>query len=256
MNAQETIESVVADQLEPATRSKFRRDDVITKIDNDEIKDLKGLQKKAKKAPGRVKIAVARKEKDEVSDIEIEGVLAEALSADKKTGTMQVSDLGITVQNLTPEKAELLGVGDRRGVVVTDVGRVARNRFPAFSVGDTLNVHVRIIEAEKERIQVYQGVLIAENGRGVNRTITVRRIVANEGVERIFPLHSPRIAKIEVVRRGDARRAKLYYLRKRVGKSRRLRDQRRGLKHVQADKRPLAQVEEITEPDETADQET
>ena len=104
--------------------------------------------------------------------------------------------------------------------------------IPFFSVGDTLNVHVRIIEGDKERIQVYQGVLIAEKGRGINRMITVRRIVANEGVERIFPLHSPRIAKIEIVRRGDARRAKLYFLRDRVGKSRRLRDQRRGLKHV------------------------
>ncbi|MCZ6834838.1 MAG: 50S ribosomal protein L19 [Planctomycetota bacterium] len=102
-----------------------------------------------------------------------------------------------------------------------------------FSVGDTINVHYRIIEGEKERIQVYQGVLIADKNRGVNRMITVRRIVANEGVERIFPLHSPRIAQIEVVRRGDARRAKLYYLRDRVGKSRRLRDQRRGLKHIQ-----------------------
>ncbi|MEE2908649.1 MAG: 50S ribosomal protein L19 [Planctomycetota bacterium] len=103
--------------------------------------------------------------------------------------------------------------------------------FANFSVGDTIDVHVRIIEGDKERIQVYQGVLIAEKGRGINRTITVRRIVANEGVERIFPLHSPRIAKIEVVRRGDARRAKLYFLRNRVGKARRLRDQRRGLKH-------------------------
>ena len=112
--------------------------------------------------------------------------------------------------------------------------------FPAFGVGDTLNVHVRIIEGDKERIQVYQGVLIAEHGRGVNRTITVRRIVANEGVERIFPLHSPRIAKVEVVRRGDARRSKLYFLRQRVGKSRRLRDQRRGLKHVQDDRRKSA----------------
>lgn len=101
-----------------------------------------------------------------------------------------------------------------------------------FSVGDTINVHYRIIEGEKQRIQVFQGVLIAARGRGVNRMITVRRIVANEGVERIFPLHSPRIAKLEVVRRGDARRAKLYYLRERVGKSRRLRDQRRGLKNV------------------------
>ncbi|MBG79934.1 MAG: 50S ribosomal protein L19 [Phycisphaerae bacterium] len=99
------------------------------------------------------------------------------------------------------------------------------------TVGDTIDVHVRIIEGEKERIQVFQGVVIAEKGRGINRTMTVRRIVANEGVERVFPVHSPRIAKIEVVRRGDARRAKLYFLRNRVGKSRRLRDQRRGLKH-------------------------
>ncbi len=103
---------------------------------------------------------------------------------------------------------------------------------PYFTVGDTLNVHVRIIEGEKERIQVFQGVLIADKGRGINRMLTVRRIVANEGVERIFPLHSSRVAKVEVVRRGDARRAKLYFLRKRIGKSRRLRDQRRCLKHT------------------------
>lgn len=108
----------------------------------------------------------------------------------------------------------------------------AGDELSNFSVGDTIDVHVRIIEGDKERIQIFQGVLIAEKGRGVNRTITVRRIVANEGVERIFPLHSPRIAKIELVRRGDARRAKLYFLRNRVGKARRLRDQRRGLKHV------------------------
>jgi large subunit ribosomal protein L19 len=107
--------------------------------------------------------------------------------------------------------------------------------IPAIQVGDTINVSVRIIEGEKERIQVYQGVLIARRGSGINETITVRRIVANEGVERIFPLQSPRIASIEVVRHADARRAKLYYLRNRVGKSRRLRDQRRGLKHIEAE---------------------
>ncbi|MEY3021510.1 MAG: ribosomal protein [Planctomycetota bacterium] len=104
--------------------------------------------------------------------------------------------------------------------------------LPKFSVGDTIDVHYRIIEGDKERIQVFQGVLLSDTGRGIHRMITVRRIVANEGVERSFPLHSPRLAKLEVVRRGDARRAKLYYLRDRFGKSRRLRDQRRGLKHV------------------------
>ena len=108
----------------------------------------------------------------------------------------------------------------------------ADDALPSFSVGDTIDVHYLIVEGEKERIQVFQGVLIGDKGRGVNRTITVRRIVANEGVERIFPLHSPRIAKIEVVRHGDARRAKLYYLRDRIGKARRLRDRRRGLKWV------------------------
>jgi large subunit ribosomal protein L19 len=107
-----------------------------------------------------------------------------------------------------------------------------QDAFPEFSVGDTIDVHYLIVEGDKERVQVFQGVLIGVKGRGVNRTITVRRIVANEGVERIFPMHSPRIAKIEVVRHGDARRAKLYFLRERIGKARRLRDRRRGLKWV------------------------
>ncbi len=102
-----------------------------------------------------------------------------------------------------------------------------------MTIGDTVDVHYRIVEGDKERVQIFQGVLIGMKGRGINRTLTVRRIVANEGVERIFPLHSPRIGKIEVVRRGDARRAKLYYLRERIGKARRLRDRRRGLKWVQ-----------------------
>jgi len=105
--------------------------------------------------------------------------------------------------------------------------------LPKFSVGDTIDVHYKIIEGDKERIQVFQGVLLSDTGRGIHRMITVRRIVANEGVERSFPVSSPRVAKIEVVRRGDARRAKLFYLRDRFGKSRRLRDQRRGLKHVE-----------------------
>lgn len=104
--------------------------------------------------------------------------------------------------------------------------------LPTLSIGDTINVHCRIVEGDKERIQVFQGVLIGRRGRGVNEMITVRRIVDDQGVERIFPLNSPRIAKYEVVRRGDARRAKLYFLRERVGRSRRLRDRRRGLKHV------------------------
>lgn len=105
--------------------------------------------------------------------------------------------------------------------------------LPRFDVGDTINVHARIVEGEKERVQVFQGVLISRKGRGINEMITVRRIVDNIGVERTWPLNSPLIAKFEVVRRGDARRAKLYFLRERVGKSRRLRDRRRGMKHVE-----------------------
>ena len=106
--------------------------------------------------------------------------------------------------------------------------------LPRFDVGDTINVHCRIVEGDKERVQVFQGVAIARRGRGVNEMVTVRRIVNDEGVERVFPVYSPRIAKFEVVRRGDARRAKLYFLRDRQGKKRRLRDRRRGIKHIQA----------------------
>jgi len=115
--------------------------------------------------------------------------------------------------------------------------------LPKFSVGDTIDVHYKIIEGDKERIQVFQGVLLADTGRGIHRMITVRRIVANEGVERSFPVSSPRVAKIEVIRRGDARRAKLFYLRDRFGKSRRLRDQRRGLKHTEGASAPAASAE-------------
>lgn len=98
--------------------------------------------------------------------------------------------------------------------------------IPDMRVGDTVDVHYRIIEGDKERVQRFQGVLISLKGRGINRMMTVRRIVANEGVERIFPVHSPRVGKIEVLRRADVRRAKLYYLRSRTGKSRRLREDR------------------------------
>jgi large subunit ribosomal protein L19 len=108
-----------------------------------------------------------------------------------------------------------------------------KSDLPRFDIGDTLNVHQRIVEGDKERVQVYQGVLISRKGGGMNEMITVRRIVDNIGVERTWPVNSPLIAKIEVVRRGDARRSKLYYLRDRVGKSRRLRDRRRGMKHVE-----------------------
>jgi large subunit ribosomal protein L19 len=95
-----------------------------------------------------------------------------------------------------------------------------------FAIGDTVDVHTRILEGEKERIQIFNGVVIAKSGAGSREMFVVRRIVAGEGVERKFPLHSPKIAKIEVKRSGVSRRAKLYYLRDRSGKSTRLREKR------------------------------
>ena len=89
---------------------------------------------------------------------------------------------------------------------------------PTFNPGDTINVHVRVVEGDKERIQQFQGVVIGKRGGGLNTTFTVRKISDGVGVERIFPLHSPRIAKIEKVKDGKVRRAKLYYLRKLAAK--------------------------------------
>lgn len=97
---------------------------------------------------------------------------------------------------------------------------------PEFEIGDTVDVHTKILEGEKERIQVFSGVVIARNGSGTREMFTVRRIVAGEGVERKFPVHSPRIAKVEVKRSGVVRRAKLYYLRERTGKAVRLKERR------------------------------
>jgi large subunit ribosomal protein L19 len=87
-----------------------------------------------------------------------------------------------------------------------------------FNVGDSVRVHTKVVEGDKERIQIFAGVVIGKRGTGLNETFTVRRISYGEGVERIFPFHSPRVDKIEVERQGDVRRAKLTYLRKRIGK--------------------------------------
>ena len=95
---------------------------------------------------------------------------------------------------------------------------------PAFRIGDTVSVHVRIKEGDKERIQVYTGLVIARDGGGATETFTVRRISYGEGVERVFPIHSPYVTKIEVERSGKVRRAKLYYLRGRTSKQSRLKE--------------------------------
>ena len=104
---------------------------------------------------------------------------------------------------------------------------------PKFAIGDTIDVHCRILEGEKERIQIFNGVVIARSGSGTREMFTVRRIVQGEGVERKFPLHSPKIAKIEVRRSGVVRRAKLYYLRERTGKAVRLKERRGGKRAVE-----------------------
>jgi large subunit ribosomal protein L19 len=101
-----------------------------------------------------------------------------------------------------------------------------KSEVPSFEIGDTVDVHTRILEGEKERVQIFNGVVIAKSGAGSREMFTVRRIVAGEGVERKFLIHSPKIAKIEVKRSGVSRRAKLYYLRDRSGKSTRLREKR------------------------------
>ena len=94
-----------------------------------------------------------------------------------------------------------------------------KSEITSFEVGDTIKVHTRVIEGDKERVQIYSGIVIGRKGCGINENFTVRRVSYGEGVERVFPLHSPRIAKIEVERRGAVRRAKLNFLRQRKGKS-------------------------------------
>ncbi len=119
---------------------------------------------------------------------------------------------------------------DRLDVIDTatiDTSSGARTEpVPAFGAGDTLKVHVRVIEGNKERVQVFQGVVIKRQGSGVRETFTVRKVSYGVGVERTFPLHTPNVSRIEVVSRGDVRRAKLFYLRDRVGKSAKVKEKR------------------------------
>ena len=122
-----------------------------------------------------------------------------------------------------------------------------------FEVGDTVDVHTRILEGDKERVQVFSGIVLARRGGGTRETFTVRRIVSGEGVERTFPVHSPKIAKLEIKRHGKTRRSKLFYLRERVGKKTRLAERRVLVPGTPApeeeailDDAPVA-VEEVTE---------
>jgi len=109
--------------------------------------------------------------------------------------------------------------------------RKSEDNIPKFNVGDTVRVHFRIIEGDKERIQVFEGVVIAhKRGESPNATFTVRRVSFNEGIERVFPLHSPRVERVQVTREGSVRRAKLYYLRERAGKAARVKAKGRATK--------------------------
>jgi large subunit ribosomal protein L19 len=101
-----------------------------------------------------------------------------------------------------------------------------REDIPSFAAGDTLKVHVRVVEGNKERVQLFQGVVVRRQGDGIRETFTVRKVSYSVGVERTFPVHSPVLSKIEVVTRGDVRRAKLYYLRDRVGKAAKIKEKR------------------------------
>lgn len=105
-------------------------------------------------------------------------------------------------------------------------GAYARDDLPEFRPGDTVKVHVRVVEGNRERTQVFEGVVIGRNGSGLDASFTVRKVSFGVGVERVFPINAPIIQKVEVTRRGDVRRAKLYYLRDRVGKAARIKEKR------------------------------
>jgi large subunit ribosomal protein L19 len=123
---------------------------------------------------------------------------------------------------------------NRLMALVEDAAARKESPLAEFQIGDTIDVHVRILEGTKERVQVFGGVVIARRSEGMRASFTVRRIVQGEGVERVFPLNSPKIAKIEVKRTGRVRRAKLFYLRDRVGKATRLRERKATASEVAA----------------------
>lgn len=123
------------------------------------------------------------------------------------------------IPNLTYIMSELIKLVEKEYAQV-------RAAFPSFKAGDTVNVHVKIIEGNKERIQQFQGVVIQRKGTGNGETFTVRKVSDGIGVERIFPIISPNLAKIEVLKRGDVRRARLYYLRGKSGKGARIKEKR------------------------------
>lgn len=128
-----------------------------------------------------------------------------------------------------------------------------RSDIPTFRSGDELKVHVRVIEGSKSRIQVFQGLVISRSGSGVRETFTIRKISYGVGVERTFPVHTPVIEKIEVVRRGDVRRAKLYYLRELRGKAAKIRERRGEVPSTGTPASAVTPVSEVTEATEVTE---
>ena len=121
-----------------------------------------------------------------------------------------------------------------------------KKNIPAFSVGDTLKVYVKVVEGDKSRLQAFEGVVIACKGKGIRESFTLRRISYGEGVERTFPLHSPFLERIEVVKHGKSRRAKLYYLRRKVGKRSKVEEREERLEETSPEGAGEAKVEETT----------
>jgi large subunit ribosomal protein L19 len=134
--------------------------------------------------------------------------------------------------------------------IIDSIERAQLRQVPRFKAGDTVRVHFQVIEGQRRRVQVFEGIVIKRQGSGVRETFTVRKQSFGVGVERTFPLHSPKIEKIEVAAIGDVNRAKLYYLRGRVGKKARVREKRYGLTAAERDQAPVAVAEEPVVEDE------
>ena len=133
-------------------------------------------------------------------------------------------------------------------LISTVEGKYRKKKIPNFSSGDTVKVHVRIKEGDKERIQVFEGVVLQKRGKGISQSFTVRKVSSGIGVERIFPLHSPSVSDVEVIKKGKVRRAKLFYLRKMKGKAAKIEERE------EPEKREKEAAEDVTEDNQDQEQ--
>jgi len=172
-------------------------------------------------------------------------------------GTGAVADAGTTAGFVEAERKRKCGKAAKEFMNQSILDKIEAEQFRKnpvdFGVGDSVKVHTKVVEGDKERIQVFAGVVIGRRGHGLNSTFTVRRISYGEGVERIFPVHSPRVEKVEVERKGAVRRAKLTYLRKRLGKGATLVKEKEGVaEEAPAAKAKASKKEKKEAPAETA----